>query len=128
MRKAVNQKYEVYCSVLFCCCAVVVTLYMATIRVYLHDVSLMLVRVEGAHRGVGGAPGQHVAHVISLSHKPSQHSASWRQPQLFNDSCICDNQRTVILITIHGSSLNYTVIYDVNAKLRFHADTSRDQA
>jgi hypothetical protein len=57
-----------------------------------------------------------------------KHSASWRQPQLFKDSCICDNQRTVILITIHGSSLNYTIIYDVNAKLRLHADTSRDQA
>jgi hypothetical protein len=51
--------YEVYCFVvLLCCCAVVVTLYMATIRVYLHDVSLMLVRVEGAYGGEGGAPGQ----------------------------------------------------------------------
>jgi hypothetical protein len=36
MRKAVNQKYEVYCSVVLC--SVVVALYMATIRVYLHDV------------------------------------------------------------------------------------------
>jgi cytochrome b len=35
---------------------------MATIRVYLHDVSLMLVRVEGAHGGEGGAPGQHTWH------------------------------------------------------------------
>jgi hypothetical protein len=25
---------------------------------YLHDVSLMLVKVEGAHGGEGGAPGQ----------------------------------------------------------------------
>jgi hypothetical protein len=60
MRKAVNQKYEVYCSVVLC--SVVVALYMATIRVYLHDVSLMLVRVEGAHGGEGGAPGQHTWH------------------------------------------------------------------
>jgi hypothetical protein len=52
MRKAVNQKYEVYCSV-------VVVLYMATVRVYLHDVPLMLVGEEGAHGGEGGAPGQH---------------------------------------------------------------------
>jgi hypothetical protein len=35
---------------------------MATIRVYLHEVSLMLVRVEGAHGGEGGAPGQHTWH------------------------------------------------------------------
>jgi hypothetical protein len=77
----------------------------------------MLVRVEGAHRGVGGAPGRHVAHVIFLPHKLSQHLASWRQPQLFNNSCICDNQRTVILITILGSSLDYIVIYDVNPEL-----------
>jgi hypothetical protein len=35
---------------------------MATIRVYLHDVSLMLVRVEVAHGGEGGAPGQHTWH------------------------------------------------------------------
>jgi hypothetical protein len=45
------------CIVLLCCCAVVATLYMATIRVCLHDVSLMLVRVEGAHKGEGGALG-----------------------------------------------------------------------
>jgi hypothetical protein len=55
MRKAVNQKYEVYCCI---CCAVVVTLYRATVRVYLHDVSLMLIKVEGAYGGEGGAPGQ----------------------------------------------------------------------
>jgi hypothetical protein len=36
----------------------VVTLYMATIRVYLHDVFLMLVRVEGDRGGEGGAIGQ----------------------------------------------------------------------
>jgi hypothetical protein len=41
---------------------VVVAICMATIRVYLHDVSLMLVRVEGAHGGEGGAPGQHTWH------------------------------------------------------------------
>jgi hypothetical protein len=35
---------------------------MATVRVYLHDVSLMLVRVEGAHGGEGGAPGQYTWH------------------------------------------------------------------
>jgi hypothetical protein len=57
MRNAVNQKYEVCIVVyLFCCCAVVATLYMATIRVCLHDVSLMQVKVEGAHGGEGGAP------------------------------------------------------------------------
>jgi hypothetical protein len=50
------------CIVLLFCCAVVVALYMATIRVYLHDVSLMLVRVEGAHGGEGGASGQHTWH------------------------------------------------------------------
>jgi hypothetical protein len=44
------------------CCAVVATLYMATIRVCLHDVSLMLERVEGAYGGEGGAPGQHTWH------------------------------------------------------------------
>jgi hypothetical protein len=44
MREAVNQKHEVYCCVVLC--SVVVALYIATIRVYLHDVSLMLVRVE----------------------------------------------------------------------------------
>jgi hypothetical protein len=43
------------CIVLFFCCAVVVALYMATIRVCLHDVSLMLVKVEGAYGGEGGA-------------------------------------------------------------------------
>jgi hypothetical protein len=63
MRKAVNQKYKVclivvVVYVVLCCCPVVVTLYMATIRVYLHEVSLMLVRVEGAHGGEGGALGQ----------------------------------------------------------------------
>jgi hypothetical protein len=64
MRKAVNQKYKVYCCcavVLLCCCAVVVTLYIATIMVYLQNVSLMLVRLEGAYRGdsgEGGAPEQ----------------------------------------------------------------------
>ena len=47
------------CIVLLCCCAVVATFCMAIIRVYLHDVSLMLVTVEGAHGGEGGAPGQH---------------------------------------------------------------------
>jgi hypothetical protein len=46
----------------FFCCVVVVAIYMATIRVYLHDVSLMLVRVEGAYGGEGGAPGQHTWH------------------------------------------------------------------
>ena len=56
MRKAVNQSIK-YMSLLYCC-AVVVTLYMTTIRVYLHDVSLILVRVEGAHGGEGEAPGQ----------------------------------------------------------------------
>ena len=56
MRKAVNQSIK--CISLLCCCAVVVPLYMAIIRVYLHGVSLMLVRVEGAHGGEGGAPGQ----------------------------------------------------------------------
>jgi hypothetical protein len=50
------------CIVLLFCCAVVATLYMATIRVCLHDVSLMLERVEGAHGGEGGAPGQHTWH------------------------------------------------------------------
>jgi hypothetical protein len=50
------------CIVLFFCCAVVVALYMATIRVYLHDVFLMLVKVEGAHGGEGGAPGQPTWH------------------------------------------------------------------
>jgi hypothetical protein len=48
--------------IVFLLCSVVVAIYMATIRVYLHDVSLMLVRVEGAHRGEGGAPGQHTWH------------------------------------------------------------------
>jgi hypothetical protein len=57
MREAVNQKYEVYCFVVLF--SVVVALYMATVRVYLHDVSLMLVGEEGAHGGEGGAPGQH---------------------------------------------------------------------
>jgi hypothetical protein len=47
---------------LLCCCPVVVTLYMATITVYLHDVSLMLVRVEGAHGGQGRAPEPHTWH------------------------------------------------------------------
>jgi hypothetical protein len=41
--------------VLLCYYAIVVTLYIAVIRVYLHNVSLMLVRVEGAYRGKGGA-------------------------------------------------------------------------
>jgi hypothetical protein len=58
-------------SVLFCCRSIVVLvlyvlllscrghlIYMATIRIYLHDVFLMLVRVEGAHGGEGGALGQ----------------------------------------------------------------------
>jgi hypothetical protein len=51
-------------SVFLClfCCGVVVAIYMATIRVYLHDVSLMLVKVEGAHGGEGGALGQHTWH------------------------------------------------------------------
>jgi hypothetical protein len=40
----------------------VVAIYMATIRVYLHDVSLMLVKVEGPHGGEGGALGQHTWH------------------------------------------------------------------
>jgi hypothetical protein len=44
------------------CCGVVVAIYIATIRVYLHDVSLMLVKVEGAHGGEGGALGQHTWH------------------------------------------------------------------
>jgi hypothetical protein len=47
------------CIVLLFYCAVVVALYIATIRVYLHNVSLMLVRVEGAYRGKEGALGQH---------------------------------------------------------------------
>jgi hypothetical protein len=51
-----------YIVVVLFCCVVVVALYMATIRVYLHDVSLMLVRVEGAHGGEGGTPGQHTWH------------------------------------------------------------------
>jgi hypothetical protein len=46
------------CIVVLFCCAVVVALYIATIRVYLHNVSLMLVKVEGAYRGEGGALGQ----------------------------------------------------------------------
>jgi hypothetical protein len=50
------------CIVLFFCCAVVVALYMTTIRVYLHDVSLMLVKVEGAHGGEVGAPRQPTWH------------------------------------------------------------------
>jgi hypothetical protein len=67
MRKAVSQKYKVYLIVVvvyvvLCCCPVVLTLYMATIGVYLHDVFLMLVRVEGAHGGEGGALGQHTWH------------------------------------------------------------------
>jgi hypothetical protein len=49
---------KVNCVLLFCS-VVVIAIYMATIRVYLHDVSLMLVRVEGAHGGEGGALGQH---------------------------------------------------------------------
>jgi hypothetical protein len=38
--------------------SVVVALYIATIRVYLHNVPLMLVRVEGAYRGKREALGQ----------------------------------------------------------------------
>jgi hypothetical protein len=44
------------------CYSVVVAIYIATIRVYLHNVSLMLVRVEGAYRGEGGALRQHTWH------------------------------------------------------------------
>jgi hypothetical protein len=50
------------CIVLFCCSAVVATFCRAATRVCLHDVFLMLVRVEGAHRGEGGAPGQRTWH------------------------------------------------------------------
>jgi hypothetical protein len=39
--------------------SVVVAIYIATIRVYLQDVSLMLVKVEGAYRGKRGALGQY---------------------------------------------------------------------
>jgi hypothetical protein len=42
--------------------AVVVALYMATIRVYLHNVSLMYLCVESAHGVEGGAAGQHTWH------------------------------------------------------------------
>jgi hypothetical protein len=59
MRKAVNEKYEVYCSVLLCCCG---RLIYGHNQVYLHDVSLMLVKVEGAHGGEGGEPGQPTWH------------------------------------------------------------------
>jgi hypothetical protein len=72
MREAVNQKYEVYCSVVvLLCSAVVATLYMAATRVCLHDVSLMLVMEEGAHGVEGGALGRHVTHATSLPHKSS---------------------------------------------------------
>jgi hypothetical protein len=50
------------CIILLCCSAVVTTFYRVTDRVYLHDVFMMLVRVEGAHEGEGGAPGQHTWH------------------------------------------------------------------
>jgi hypothetical protein len=56
-----SESKSMKCIVVFCY-AVVATFCMAAIRVYLDDVSLMLVRVEGAHRGEGGAPGQHTWH------------------------------------------------------------------
>ena len=43
---------------MLCCYTVVVTLYIATIRVYLHNVSLILVRVEGTYRGKEEVLGQ----------------------------------------------------------------------
>jgi hypothetical protein len=61
VRKAVNQKYEAYC----CICSGVLLLwppFVGSDKVCSHDLSLMLVRVEGAHGGEGGALGQHTCH------------------------------------------------------------------
>jgi hypothetical protein len=61
MRKAVNQKYKVYCSVLY---AVVATFCIAAIKVCFHDVSPMYLCVESAYRVEGGAAGQHTGHTL----------------------------------------------------------------
>jgi hypothetical protein len=54
------EQLSIMISVLLCCVlsSVVVAISLVAIDIIcLHDVFLMLVRVEGAHGGEGGAPG-----------------------------------------------------------------------
>jgi hypothetical protein len=54
-------------------------------RVYLHDVFMIVIGVEGADQGEEEPSHHHVAPGMSLPYKPSQHEllrGLWRHPRL----------------------------------------------
>jgi hypothetical protein len=52
--------------------AVVIALYRAIRVLYLHDVSMIVIGVEGADQGEEEPSHHHMASAMSLPHEPSQ--------------------------------------------------------
>jgi hypothetical protein len=104
------------CILLLFCCAVVAALYMATIRVCLHDVYLMLERVESAHGGEGGAPGQHTWHTqCSFLINRNTYVATEREEKKRKNSR--DITRAVALSNVHPLHINFKSDYTMKSPL-----------
>jgi hypothetical protein len=94
------------CIVVFGCSVVVASFCRATDKVSLHNVSLVYTCVESAHRVEGGASGQHVAHVMSLPHKPSHGTYCVREARLIVTSL---REVGVVSTTIQHDNLVNTI-------------------